>query len=238
MAISYGEKAQRVLKLLLGLRNRRVAAALTAYGFTEADMRDGWARLQALGGGKLDGFGRVGGSNAIQELDAWENEWFPIAGAALEHRFPAAHARLFMNLSQTEGPEVAVSVHTFLERLEAMKDPNGAYGAEGPKARERLESRGLNAATVERARSLVASLATIEPDPGSLAGEEQNRARDEEALWGWYLEWSQIARVAIKNRKLLRELGFLVRPSGPAEEEEPEVVPAATTPVTPGPVTA
>jgi hypothetical protein len=28
-------------------------------------------------------------------------------------------------------------------------------------------------------------------------------------LWGWYLEWSAIARVAVRDRRLLRALGFL-----------------------------
>jgi hypothetical protein len=70
MAISYGEKAQRVLKLLLGLRNRRIAAALTAYGFTEADMREGWARLQALGSSKLDGTGRFAATSYCTNLAA------------------------------------------------------------------------------------------------------------------------------------------------------------------------
>ncbi len=32
-------------------------------------------------------------------------------------------------------------------------------------------------------------------------------------MWSWYLEWSQIARTVIKNRRLLRSLGFLRRTS-------------------------
>jgi hypothetical protein len=39
------------------------------------------------------------------------------------------------------------------------------------------------------------------------------RSLDEEAvasdvLWAWYLQWSQIARRAIKNKSLLHALGF------------------------------
>ena len=38
-------------------------------------------------------------------------------------------------------------------------------------------------------------------------------------MWAWYLEWSKIARVAIKNRALLRQLGFLSARRGEEEEE-------------------
>jgi hypothetical protein len=113
MSLSLGEKAQRVLKLLLGLRNPRVASPLAAYGFTEADMEEGWALLRALGQGRLDRL-PVGPRDAdvIQKLDTWENLWFPIIDASLYRHFPATHARLFLNLSQTEGAEVAISVQT------------------------------------------------------------------------------------------------------------------------------
>ena len=53
MSLSLGDKAQRTLRLLLGLRNPRIASALASYGFTEADMDEGWALLQALGRNKL-----------------------------------------------------------------------------------------------------------------------------------------------------------------------------------------
>src|SRR4051812_38576713 len=116
MSVSLGDKAQRSLRLLLGLRNPRVTASLARYGFTEADMNEGWTLLQALGRGKLS-VTPIPSTNGetIQLLDEWENRWFPIASASLSRRFPAVHARVFLNLSQTEGPEVAVSVRTFVE---------------------------------------------------------------------------------------------------------------------------
>ena len=57
----------------------------------------------------------------------------------------------------------------------------------------------------------------------------------EKRLWSWYLEWSVIARAAIRDRRLLRSLGFLrvVRKAGGEVEEvvsdeelvtEPDVV--------------
>ena len=53
-------------------------------------------------------------------------------------------------------------------------------------------------------------------------------------MWDWYLEWSQIARIAIKSRPLLRLLGFLKTGRGSSEEPalpgEPDDVPGAATP--------
>jgi hypothetical protein len=42
------------------------------------------------------------------------------------------------------------------------------------------------------------------------------------ALWSWYLEWSGIARVAIKDRRVLRMLGFLRTRAAASEEDADE----------------
>ena len=150
MAMRLGEKAERVLKLLLGLRNPRVASALASCGFTDADLQEGWSLLQAVGGTKL-AILPLGArdKNTIEKLDLWENRWFPIASASLARRHPAVHARLFLNLSQTEGPEVAISVQTFLNRYDAMSRGEEPYGAEGEKAKALLTTRGLTAQVVD-----------------------------------------------------------------------------------------
>ncbi|HEX9295328.1 MAG TPA: hypothetical protein VF881_05820 [Polyangiaceae bacterium] len=212
MAFSIGEKANRALKLLLGLRNPRVASAMAAYGLKDADIDEGWTLLQALGRGKL-GISPLQPSDikAVADLDAWENRWFPIADASLLRRYPAVHARLFLNLSQTEGPAVAVSVGTFIERWEQMGATDGPYGLEGAKARELLASRGITSGTIQEARDILALLHKVAPPatPPSVEEQKADFARAEDALWAWYLEWSQVARVAVKQRVLLRQLGFL-----------------------------
>ncbi len=63
--------------------------------------------------------------------------------------------------------------------------------------------------------------------------EEQQAELDqaEAAMWGWYLEWSKIARIAIKQRVLLKELGFLSTRSGGDDEGSdgpPPPVPSPT----------
>jgi hypothetical protein len=236
MAMPLGEKGARVLKFLMGMRNPRIASSMTAFGFTDADLQEGWTLLNAVGRVKLDAHAPAADSSTIEKLDAWENRWFPIAAATLERRFPTVHAQVFKNLSQTEGPGVAVSVRTFVERFDQMASGAGAYGAEGTQAKAVLESRGLTQTVLNEARGLletVGKIATINPatvqDPKVLEKAEND-------LWAWYLEWSQIARVAVTQRVLLRQMGFLptTRKAKPTDDDDVDVDPTTgviTTPV-------
>ena len=231
MPLTIGMKAQRCLRLLLGLRNPRVANALAFYGFSEKDVEEGWELLQACGRTRFDADVAAPGDVAtINALDQWEDKWFPISSAALQRHYPATHARLFLNLSQTEGPEVAMSVRTFLDRFEGMANGEGNYGAEGRKAAELLVRRGMTAAVITEARSLLSTLGKVAPPqvPFSIEEQKAELVRAEDAMWAWYLEWSAMTRVAIKQRSLLKQLGFLTDRGG--AEEEP-----VTEPIEPGP---
>jgi hypothetical protein len=238
--LSIGDKAIRVLRLLLGLRNQRVASAMALYGMREEDVDEGWKLLQALRGVRL-GIRPIGAADVktIEEIDAWENRWFPVADATLSRRFPAVQARLFMNLSQTEGPEVVVSVGTFVDRVDEMAKADGPYGPEGPKALELLATRGITKGVIEQARTLLGTLRKVQPPAPAPSREEQQAeaARAEDALWAWYLEWSRIARTAITNRTLLRQLGFLADHGAAAPGDEPPP-PAGPGPIAPSGTTA
>jgi len=167
----------------------------------------------------------------LLKLDAWENQWFPIAQAALERRFPAVHARFFLNLTQTEGPEVAITVRTFVDRYDELGAGDAKYGAEAKKAQELLISRGVTVAVITEAKDLLSKLSRVaEPAEGVSPDQQEAELEKAEAdMWAWYIEWSKIARIAVKQRALLKQLGFLVARRGTDEEDEPEVTP-------PGPV--
>ncbi|MCZ7678604.1 MAG: hypothetical protein M5U28_07470 [Sandaracinaceae bacterium] len=60
------------------------------------------------------------------------------------------------------------------------------------------------------------------PPPGAFDPQAAKAA--EEDLWSWYLEWSGIARVAIRDRRMLRALGLLRTVRKPAGEEQDVVV--------------
>ena len=208
-----GDKAERVLKLLLGLRNRKVASSLAARGFGKDDLQEGLALLRAVTDVSLDALPPASSDPAIvQQIDRWENEWFPVANATLLRRHPEIHARVFLNLSQTEGAAVVVSVSTFLERIAELPRAESGYGQAGKDARKLLARRGLTPKVIDEAKALLEQVATIEAEPAELPDLEEERTRlaeAEDAMWAWYLEWAEIARTAIKDRALLRRLGFL-----------------------------
>jgi len=163
----------------------------------------------------------------LLKLDAWENQWFPIAQAALERRFPAVHARFFLNLTQTEGPEVAITVRTFVDRYDELGAGDAKYGAEAKKAQELLISRGVTMAVITEAKDLLSKLSRVAEPPEAVSPHQQEAELEkaEADMWAWYLEWSKIARIAVKQRALLKQLGFLVARRGTDEEDEPEVTP-------------
>ena len=238
MALPVGEKAARVMKFLMGMRNPRIASPMAAFGFKDADLQEGWTLLNAVGRVKLDVSTPGADTSTLEKLDTWENRWFPIAAATLERRFPAVHAQVFKNLSQTEGPAVAVSVRTFVERFDQMAAGAGAYGAEGPKAKTVLETRGLTPAVLNEARSSLETLGKVQTVDAAMAAQDPKvLEKAENDLWAWYLEWSQIARVAVTQRVLLKQMGFLpTRRSKATEEDDVDVDPTTgviTTPVTP-----
>jgi len=243
MKLSLGDKTFRVIRFLLGIRNPRIATALAGYGFKQQDRDEGWALIHALGKGRLEMLPpEPRDMQTLLKLDAWENHWFPIAQAALERRFPALSAQFFLNLAQTEGPAVAISVRTFVDRYAELAAGSDKYGAEAPKALELIVTRGVTAAVIAEAQSLLTDLTQVAPAvtvPST--DQQQDIEQAEAALWAWYLEWSQIARVAVKQRSLLRELGFLATRRGAADDDSegdaptpadgPPATPAAPTPV-------
>ncbi|WP_437508280.1 hypothetical protein [Sorangium sp. So ce1099] len=227
--LTIGQKAERVLLLLMGLRKNKVAAALVAHGFSDDDLSEGWRLLQRVTRTRLGFVATAAATDTglINEIDAWENKWFPIASATLKRHTPQAHAFLFRNLTQTEGAAVLVSVSTFVERWESLgkSKEKGGPDAEGDEARKILAKRGLTKAVIDEAKQLLARAGKLESiaDVPPAAASDEDFDRAEQQLWDWYLEWSTIVQTAIKDRRILRELGF--RRTGSAKAaaaEEPD----------------
>lgn len=227
--LQLGEKVNRVIAFLYGLRQQKAAAALTAHGFSQKDLDEGWQLVRGVVGTRLAEPVVVADPKDAEQLDAWENSWFPIADATLSRHFPQVREKLFLNISQVEGNEVVVSVGTFVGRLKALsggtKDERAAY--------ELLVKRGLTSEVVGIAAGLLKRITQLEtPPPVDLEEERRQLEAAERALWDWYLEWSAIARAAIKDRRLLMGLGFLRdrRPDEAAEEPEQPPAPEQASP--------
>lgn len=136
------------------------------------------------------------------------------------------------DLSQTEGPAVVVSVGTFVDRLKEMSKTDGGFGKNGKEARKLLAKRGLTANVLEHAEALIEKVQTIErrPEPPNLEEQRAALTKAEDAMWAWYLEWGAIARSSIKDRGVLRQLGFLSSGRGRVVEDEVEEPTTASTP--------
>src|SRR6266508_2446689 len=80
-----------------------------------------------------------------------------------------------LNLSQTEGPEIAVSVGTFFERREQMGAAAGPYGPEGAKARDLLANRGITPGVIQEARDLLGLLRKVAPPATPPSVEEKKQ---------------------------------------------------------------
>jgi hypothetical protein len=198
---------------------------MTACKMTAADAREGWTLLEALGTADFERTTKLPSSpKIIEDLGKWQTRWFAIAEATLGRRMPAVAERLFLNLGRAHGIDLLASVQLMVDRLAELRDPAGKCGPDGPRALAALAARGLDQAVIEQAESLLSAMQRPTADPGSATSEEAV-ARDEEALWRWYLEWAQIARTQIKERCLLRRMGL--RMAGGAADEAAQSGPSA-----------
>ena len=219
--LGIGPKTYRSVEFLLGLRNRDVAKELEPFGFTKDKLDEGWGLLADATGARLAGIADAAPSQPglLQRIDEFENTWFPVARNVLARHYPDVGRQLFVNLVQTQGQEVVITVLTFLSRLEDMARGEEPFGADGPAARQLLAERGLTEAREAEAHALMAEARDLKRTPADPPRTTEEQAAAESALWAWYLEWSAIARVAIKSRATLRKLGFFKRrTSGPDEE--------------------
>jgi len=221
--VTTGQKAQRVIRFLMGLRRPRVAGALSSYGFTQETLDEGWTLLRALVGEKMATPAPPARPDPalLERLDDWENKWFVIAEATLRRHHPEVADAVFLNLSRTSGPELAVSVATFLDRVAALES-----GTEREQqAHALLLRRGLTPAIIARAQEYIDAIGAVSSEAPPVIDEAAIAAAEEE-MWRWYLEWSSISRIAIRDGRMLRTLGFGTSGRSDEEDDDTEQDPA------------
>lgn len=233
--ISRNEKLGQMLALLTASQKKKIAKALAKHGFTSDEYAKGWTLFKNAVGASF-AFAEIQPNLAEQSLDLkaldeWENKWFPIISATLEANFPELYTRIFSNLTQTDGVWLIPSVELLLERLATLVDDDASQ--EDKDAHELLIKRGLTSDVVNEAKQLITKLKTLDEDEddgdadaGDASDEDAAKAAKkdaEDAMWAYYKEWSAIARVAIKSKKQLKQLGFLKKaPKSTPKEQEPE----------------
>lgn len=236
---SVTQRTGRTLRFLTGLsKSRRARTALARRGFTKKEYNEGWALFHEATRFHYDGDSDAEAeATVINELDAWENRWYPIIAATLERHHPELYAYVFKNLTQAEGPAVIANVRTLHVRLSAIFEPTDETkkltGLD--KAGKLLVQRGLTPAVMEVAADLLVQTQTwgAIDDTAEAEAAEAERAQAEEKMWAWYKEWSRIFRAEVTQRAVLKQLGFLAGSGGgagePEDEEEMEEEEAPTT---------
>lgn len=128
-------------------------------------------------------------------------------------------------------PQAIVPI--FADRIDKLEL---AKGANSCAALAKIRKRGLTNARLDEARKLIEDFRNAKPP--QLPDVELRRAqirKAETALWNFYVEWSQIARAAIQEPRLLELLGFN---GGAADDEQQEPAPTDESNLTaPAPVT-
>jgi len=163
--------------------------------------------------------------HALAELNSLDEDTLSLVDLTLKHRQPAQAESLLSGLSATQDEAGAVVViATLLGRLHELE----ASGSEaGTKALTLLSERGLDAKERTRLESLVEDArraAPVEQSPDAQAAEEADARYVEnlKLLRAWYEEWSGIARIVIKRRDHLIQLGLATRRSPDATGGAPD----------------
>lgn len=216
----------RGLKLLGALSsNPAIRTVLKRRGYSDATHEKGWTLVLKASGYRrpaADVLAKPEAAAAIAELDAWDEPNFRIARAALV-TMPEQRDFLFRDLEAQTGPAAVASVATFLDRLDEMESSKDRKATRKPDqaALDKLAERGIGKEERTRLRKLLA-VATASPDaadlpleaPGDTAKDATEAAEQREAkvaLWAFWTEWSEVAKVDIKRRDHLIQLGLAKR---------------------------
>lgn len=214
MPVTTNEQLNAILQFLVGVRHPQIRMLMALRGFEDGTYEEGWELFNVASGRRLaytHPFGEMLAEDdtkrLIQAIDDDENAWFPVVDATLTRHFPRVRDELFKNISQTQGPQVVVSVGTLLERI---KELQAQPTAESTAVLALLERRGFTQrlreqmyARVEQVRkSSEITLPEIEPNSAAERDAALTKA------WDWYREWRQIARTVVRRRDMLMRLGL------------------------------
>ena len=157
--LTYSQKTRRVLKFLEASVDPRINGPLAGAGYSDEDVEEGWTLLRQAGTARKVQKTPVPLSPRTREqIDQFENYWFPLVSASLRRRYPAVHDAVFLNLSQEGGVEVAMNVSIFLERIREVEN-----GPQGQEVRALLDQRGFTEAVIAEGEQLIREFRTVRP---------------------------------------------------------------------------
>lgn len=210
------QKAERVLRFVLALRNPKISGVLVAHGFGPADLDEVWTLFRAAAPVSFARPRPVDNQvdEARQRIRVWQRRWMPVIKASLSRHMPVvAEVWRSMEKAPSEPTLWALSFVAFYDSMRASR--TGHAGKEARAAIKLLAARGLGADVVEDLRVLTTILTTF--PSGAKAARLRDAVPDttpdnEEAigkLWAWYLEWGRVVRTQVDDGRVLRQAGFL-----------------------------
>lgn len=198
------QRAERVLRFLMGMRDRAIARTMRVHGFGEAEWNEGWALLQGVAPVRFAKVPATPELDPLADIEAWKVRWLPVLRATVERRFPTIAARTVAPFGDND----ILAVKNVLDLCDAPKtdEERGAVAL--------LAKRGIGAESLATLRTALLRIIAPPPDEDDGCPTHDEVAAAEARLWSWYLEWSQIARHAVRSRRAKREMGLVEARAG------------------------
>ncbi len=259
MSVRTSQIIQKATMFLHTSRRSEIQQALAPYGFTEQERAKGAALLMQVLAAKVEGKSNasVPSSQLLQQVDQWENRWYPIVEVVLEVHFPEVHQSVFHDLNPTSGIELVFTVTKMLLRVEKL-----GQGSETEQdALQVLEKHGFTKSVREEAEDLLVEILGLPSfpeneeeiytavslqegnvvhstslksedveEPGSMDEEEYMEAVHRVSQW--FRVWSTIARKAIQRKDYLVSLGVRKRARSKSEKDAKEAQSTEAAPAT------
>ena len=206
------QKAERVLRFVLSLRNPKISGVLVAHGFGPKDLDEVWSLLRATAPVSFAPLPPVvtRPAEAEEQVRAWQRRWTPVLTASLK-RYAPTTAAVWRARTKIARPSMPVVwALAFLSFYDGLGSTPASITKEAGTALHVLSSRGLTPQVVDELRALTKTLQSL--PVGNLSGEPEGTPDIEEAigkLWAWYLEWGQVLRTQASDGRILRQAGFL-----------------------------
>ena len=210
----------KVLKFLQGIGGTlSIRLALREHGYSRP-VQDTFASLlqQAVGLGPAVGESMSEGDklakDATEKVEVWVARAFQVSHAALRYEHPEVHAHVFQGeLQASRGFGALVVASLFLDRLDEIQtspDRKATRKADHA-ALAKLTERGFGEEERERIRKLVQVAHSAIDSDGLGTVDQESATKALYKLRVMYLEWAEIAKVAITSRRELLRLGLVRR---------------------------
>lgn len=231
----------RALNFLSGVgKLPDLRGALALRGYTHEVHARGWRLLDLAAGRSVQSGTQETDSTmddveeAEETIDLWDEPNFAVARATLRHNHPAQYTHVFGDgLAASRGKGSVLGTLTFLNRLDDLeRAPEREATREADHAAlAALAERGIDKSERARMRKLVATVqegvapvvainskvaASRKKDPAPMSRDAKM------ALYVWYVEWTEIARVVTSNRAHLIRCGLAAPRKGKAPVVKPQ----------------